>query len=135
MNLIKLEFVRFGSAQVAAVVLSCCMGYNAANTHAALSLQVVADAAQVDSQPVHVSAVAVVMRQDLGQVEVEDVGVQAADLHVILEEGERSEVRLGQEDVNLNVFLTAAWFGMILTSSVLTLGIRRMLVSSDVCPL
>lgn len=60
-----------------------------------MSLQVLADAAQVDLQPVHVMVLAAAVRQDAVQVEVQDVGVEAADLQVVLEEVTRSEVRLG----------------------------------------
>lgn len=60
-----------------------------------MSLQVLADAAQVDLQPVHVTILVAAVRQDAVQVEVQDVGVEAADLQVVLEEVRRSEVRLG----------------------------------------
>lgn len=67
------------------------------NTHAAVRLQVLADAAQVGPQRVHaVVVVVLVFGQNLVQVELEDVGVEAADGHVVLEEVERSEVRLGR---------------------------------------
>lgn len=67
------------------------------NTHTAVRLQVLADAAQVSPQRVHaVVVVALVFGQNLVQVELEDVGVEAADTHVVLEEVERSEVRLGR---------------------------------------
>lgn len=64
------------------------------DTHAAMVAQVQADAAEVDPQAVHVGFLAAVVRQDVVQVEVQDVGVQAADLHVVLREikGQRSEV-------------------------------------------
>lgn len=60
-----------------------------------MSLQVLADAAQVDIQPVNVRVIGVVVRQDVVQVEVQDVGMEAADLNVVLQEVTRSEVRLG----------------------------------------
>lgn len=60
-----------------------------------MSLQVLADAAQVDLQPVHVMILVAAVRQDVVQVEVQDVGVEAADLQVVLEEVTRSEIRLG----------------------------------------
>ncbi len=75
------------------------------DTHTAMSLQVLADAAQVDPQPMQMSIVAVVVRQDLLQVEVEDVGVDAADVHAVLEEVERSEVRLGSKSLTRMIYL------------------------------
>lgn len=51
-----------------------------------MRLQVPADPAQVGLQSVCVPVVAVVVRQHVVQVEVQDVGVDAADLKVILEE-------------------------------------------------
>lgn len=56
--------------------------------------QVEADAAEVAVQSLHVLVLGAVVRQDVVQVEVQDVGVQAADLHVVLREvrGQRSEV-------------------------------------------
>lgn len=60
-----------------------------------MSLQVPADTAQVDIQPVNVRVIVVVVRQDVVQVEVQDVGMEAADLNVVLQEVTRSEVRLG----------------------------------------
>lgn len=60
-----------------------------------MSLQVLADAAQVDLQPVHVMILVAAVRQDVVQIEVQDVGVEAADLQVVLEEVTRSEIRLG----------------------------------------
>lgn len=56
-------------------------------------LQVAADAVEAGLQPVGVGVVVVGVVQDVGQVIVEDVGVQAADLPVVLKEVERSEVR------------------------------------------
>lgn len=61
-------------------------------THAAVCLQVLADAAQVDLEAVDVAVLAVVVRQDVVQVEVQDVGMQAADLHVVLQQAAKSEV-------------------------------------------
>jgi len=63
------------------------------DTHTSLSLQVLANAGEVGLQPVHVGVRVVALVQDVVQVEVQDVGVQAADLQVVLEEAERSEVR------------------------------------------
>lgn len=60
-----------------------------------MSLQVLADAAQVDLQPVHVMILVAAVRQDVVQIEVQDIGVEAADLQVVLEEVTRSEIRLG----------------------------------------
>lgn len=60
-------------------------------------MQVAADAAQVDPQRFHV--LIVVVRQDVVQVEVQDVRMEAADLHLVLQERRRSEVSLGQERV------------------------------------
>lgn len=57
-------------------------------TYAALGLQVAADAVEVSLQPVHAGMLLAVFVQDVVQVEVEDVGVEAADLHVVLEETE-----------------------------------------------
>lgn len=64
------------------------------DTHAAVCAQIEADAAEVDPQPLHVLVLSAVVRQDVVQVEVQDVGVQAADLHVVLKEvrGQRSGV-------------------------------------------
>lgn len=55
-----------------------------ANTHAALGLQVAADPAQVDLQPMHVHIIGGVVGQHVVQVEVQDVGVDAADLQGVL---------------------------------------------------
>ena len=59
-------------------------------THAAVRLQVAADPLQVGPQPAHVLAVGPVVRQHALQEDVQDVGVEAADLHVVLH---RSKVR------------------------------------------
>lgn len=61
-------------------------------------MQAAADAAEVDPQRFHVMLI-VVVRQDVVQVEVQDVRMEAADLHAVLQEGRRSEVSLGQESV------------------------------------
>lgn len=58
-------------------------------TYAALSLQILADPVEVGLQPVHVGMLTAVFVQDVVQIEVEDVGVEAADLHVVLEEEEK----------------------------------------------
>lgn len=60
-----------------------------------MSLQVTADAGQVGLQPVHAGMLVDLAMQDVVQVEVEDVGVEAADLQVVLHGrgGQRSEVR------------------------------------------
>lgn len=65
------------------------------NTHAAMCLQVPADAAQVDLQLVHVMIVVAIVMQDVVQVEVQDVGVEAADVLVVLEEV-RGQARQGR---------------------------------------
>lgn len=49
-----------------------------------MGLQVGADAVEVGLQPVHVGVVVVGVVQDVGQVIVQDVGVQAADLQMVL---------------------------------------------------
>lgn len=56
------------------------------DTHAAVRAQIEADAAEVDPQALHVVVLSAVVRQDVVQVEIQDIGVQAADLHVVLEE-------------------------------------------------
>lgn len=53
-----------------------------------MALQVFADAVQVSLQLVHPGMLLSVLVQDAVQVEVEDVGMEAADLHVALEEDE-----------------------------------------------
>ncbi len=57
-----------------------------------MSLQVLADAGEVGLQPVHAGMLVVTVTQDVVQVVVEDVGVEAADLQVVLNKEERSEV-------------------------------------------
>lgn len=49
-----------------------------------MALQVGANAVEVGLQPVHVGVVVVGVVQDVGQVIVQNVGVQAADLQVVL---------------------------------------------------
>lgn len=79
--------------------------------------------------------IVVTVTQDVAQVVVEDVGVEAADLEVILVE---DEGRRGQ-DKHVNTF-TRILSGCSrkehdLTWSVLTLGISLVLESSSVCRL
>lgn len=65
------------------------------NTHTAMRLQVSADAAQVHLQLVHVMILVVIVMQDVVQVEVQDVGVEAADVLAFLEEV-RGQARPGR---------------------------------------
>lgn len=58
-----------------------------------MTLQVLADAGEVGLQAVHADVLVVTVTQDVVKVKVQDVGVEAADLQVVLEEGQRSEVR------------------------------------------
>lgn len=94
-----------------------------ANTHAAVRLQVAADPAQVDLQPVSVHVFGAVVRQHVVQVEVQDVGVDAADLQVVLR---RSKVR-GQSGTRRGV---GATLGETLTCLAGAWGSRRTLGSS-----
>lgn len=69
-----------------------------------MGLQVLADPAQVDLQPRHARMRVVAVTEDVVQVEVEDVGVEAADLHVVLKGGGdevRGRVGSGQENVTV----------------------------------
>lgn len=49
-----------------------------------MCLQVLADSGEVSLQPVHFGMPVVTVTQDIVQVEVQDVGMEAADLQVVL---------------------------------------------------
>lgn len=52
-----------------------------------MGLEILADSGEVRLQVVHFGMVVVTVSQDVVQVVVEDVGVEAADLQVILVDG------------------------------------------------
>lgn len=78
-----------------------------------MSLQVLADAGEVGLQPVHAGMGVVTVTQYVVQVVVEDVGVEAADLQVVLEEGERSEVGFESGERDSSLLLMIFFFYLV----------------------